>query len=259
MKEATELFTKVFLTLSTRWSEIYGFRQVAGLGLPHAAKILALDHLQSAKRFISDPANEEIFLDKAKFLESSGGPEVMGAAMTQKQLATFQASVDSASLVFMHSALDGAAFDLCRVTALVAPSDWEPFVAAQKVTLADVKAAGYDAIVGKRLADYIDAVERESLPAKTERLFQLCRPPRGFAPVKGYQFDRDRLLKLDRARHDLVHGQSESALPAEVEAAIEFLLNTGNFLVGLVNHRYQVRLDPAFLLQPGEPLGPPVV
>src|SRR6266487_4571443 len=235
MMEATELFSRIFITLPTRWSDIYGFRQVAALGLPHAAKILASDHLRSARHFILDPANEEVFLDKAKFIESSGGSEVMGAAMTRKQLATFKASVDSASLVFMHSALDGAALDLCRVTALLAPEDWEPFLAAQKVALSDVKAVGYGAIFDKRLAEYLNAFERESLSTKADRLFQLCQPPRGFSPVAGYQFDRDKLIAVDRARHDLVDYQSTMALPNDVEAAIEFLLNTGMFLLGLVN------------------------
>jgi len=37
-------------------------------------------------------------------------------------------------------------------------------------------------------------------------------------------------------------------LPNDVEAAIEFLLNTGMFLLGLVNHKYQVRVDPTYAL-----------
>ena len=248
MKEATELFSRIFITLPTRWSDICGFRQVAELGLPRAANILASHHLQSARQFILDPANDDVFLDKAKFIESSGGPEVMGAAMTQKQIATFRASVDSASLVFMHSALDGAVSDLCRVTAMLAPKDWEPFLAAQKVALSDVKEVGYSALFEKRLAEYLNAFERESLPIKAGRLFELCQPPRGFSPVAGYQFDRDRLIALDRVRHDLVHDQTTTALPNDVEAAIEFLLNAGMFLLGLVNHKYQVRVDPAYAL-----------
>ena len=127
------------------------------------------------------------------------------------------------------------------------------------MALSEVKSASYTELFSMRLSEYLSAFERESLLVKTDRLFQLCKPPREFAPVRGYQFDRDRLCGLDRARHDLVHSQSTSALPGDIDAAIEYLVNTGMFLLGLINHRYQVRLDPACLLHPDSPMKPPVV
>jgi len=249
MAQASGLFTKVFITLTQKWSDTYTFRRLVDLGLPHAAKVTAADNLRAAQRFLADRGNDRLFLDKAKFLELSGGAQVIGAAMTREQLAAFRASVDAASLVFMHSALDGAAYDLCQVTTLVASSDWEPILAEQKVQLSDVKSVGYEAIFKKKLVHYLTAFERESLLKKVDRLFQLCRPPSGFAPILGYRFDRDMLQALDRTRHDIIHGNIAAGLPGDIEASVEFLLNTGLFLLALVNHRYDVKLDPSYLVK----------
>jgi len=249
MDQAFGLFTKVFFTLIQRWSDTCGFRRIVELGLLHAVEAAAVDNLRAAEWFLTDLAHEKFFLDKAKFLESSGWVQVVGTTMTENQLAAFGASVDAASLVFMHSALDGAAFDLCKVTTMVAPFDWEQFLGEQKVSLLDVKSAVYENLFRSKLADHLKVLERESLLKKVDRLFQLCKPPSGFAPILGYQFNRDRVQALDQIRHDIIHGDAAGKLLADMEGSIKFLLNTGLFLLGLVNHRYDVRLDPDYFIK----------
>jgi hypothetical protein len=161
-----------------------------------------------------------------KFLKSSGGAEVIGGAITKNQLARFKASVNAASIVFMHSALDGAASDLCRLTVLVAPLDWQSFISGQKVMLADARRDGNEVLFQGQLQDHLNALERESLLKRVERLFAVCKPSPQF-------------IALDNA-----------------EPNIEFMLNTGMFLISLVNERYDVRLDPAFIPDTAYPRSP---
>ena len=52
-----------------------------------------------------------------------------------------QIGVDAASIVFAHSVLDAAALDYCRVTALVAPGDWESVIDQRQVKLSDLRGA----------------------------------------------------------------------------------------------------------------------
>jgi hypothetical protein len=178
MDDATRLFTKVFFTLTGSWADTYSFRRVVDLGLPSAAGHVIAQNTQWLTRFVLNPTNDAIFIDKAKFLQTNGGPEALAARMTAKEMSVFRGSVDAASLVFMHFALDGAVHDLCRATALVAPTAWELFIDDQKERLADVRAKGYEALAKERLDRYIAALSRETMVKKTDRLFQVPALPR---------------------------------------------------------------------------------
>src|SRR4051812_2461124 len=113
MEDAVTIFSRVFLSLNQKWSDVYGFRQLVELGLPHAVKIVAADNLEATRQFMSQPDFDKVVLDRQKFMKYSGGLQGMAAGLAEMQVANLRVSVDSASLVFMHSALDGATFDLC--------------------------------------------------------------------------------------------------------------------------------------------------
>jgi len=249
MTEAAQLYTKLFSTLTQRWSDVLNFRRVVELGLPSATRQLADDNLRFTRRFLTDPANENLFLDREEFLKTIGGPQGMGETMTKNQLAAFNASVDRTSIVFMHSALDGAAHDLCRVAALVAPADWEPFLKNLRVPLPELKLSPYDAIFTQKLNDHLVAFERESLLKKVDRLFQLTKPAAGYAPILNYKFDRDRLEVLDRLRHDVIHGDDRSSTLDSIQESLKFMFDTGLFLFAMVNAHYSVKLDPFYYMK----------
>jgi hypothetical protein len=232
------------------------------LGLPYASDVLASDNLRSAKRILEDPEYDSAFLDKTGFTSAVGGVAGLGAAMTSNQVSVFNISLDAASLVFMHSTLDASVQDLCIVCPLVAPSDWEAFVAERKVSLAETKAADYQELFKRKLSQHLEALEKESLVKRVDRLFQLCKPSGDYVR-RGYSYDRQRLEQIDRDRQAVIHG--DGVLLINCEAALEFLLETGLFLFGMVNHRYGVRMDPQLVteshgwakLSPNKPLQPP--
>jgi len=243
--EANALFTKVFFNLISRRTEVRTFRKVVDLGLPHAAARLADDNMRAAGAFLADPSHDKFFLDKDGFIGVVGGAEGLAKKVTSRELDVFRLSVDAASLVFMHSALDGAVQDCCRICALVAPGDWEQFLKNRKVSLEDLKGSDYQTIFRARLSEHLEDLERESLFTRIDRLFALCKPPKDFVGVKGFSFDGDRLRTLDNDRHAIIHG--DGVAPQSVGDAIDFLHNTGLFLVTLVNHRYDVKVDPEWV------------
>ena len=216
------------------------------IGSKHASEVVAGENLEWAHRMLEEPSYESWFLDKAAFTKEAGGTVGLVAALTASQISVFKLSVDSASLVFMHSALDAAVQDLCLVCSLVAPHEWEPFLAEQKVSLADVKASDYAAIFAQRLSQHVEALERESLVKRVDRLFQLCKPSGDYSRA-GYSYDRGRLEKIDRDRQAIVHG--DGVVLVDVGGMLEFLLETGLFLFGMVNHRYGVRIDPQLVTE----------
>ena len=239
--KATEIFTKVLLSLTSRSSEIHTFRRLVQIGLPHASDAMAGSNFEWARQILTEPHYEGWFTDKARFIKEVGGADDLGARMTAQQISVLNISVDAASLVFMHSALDASVQDLCLVCSLAAPNDWEPFIVEQKVSLSDVKAADFETLFNQRLSQHVEALERNSLVKRVDRLFQLCKPS-GYYSRPGYSYDRDRLEKIDQDRQAVIH--DDGVVLRHVDTVLKFLFETGLFLFGMVNHRYGVRFDP---------------
>ena len=243
-ERATEIFTKVLLNLMSRSSEIHTFRRLVQIGLPHASDAVASSNREWARQILTEPHYEGWFTDRARFRKEVGWTDDLGAKMTAQQISVFNISVDAASLVFMHSALDASVQDLCLVCSLAAPNDWEPFIIEQKVSLSDVKAADFETLFTQRLSQHVAALERDSLVKRVDRLFQVCRPSGDYSRP-GYSYDQNRLKKIDRDRQDFIHG--DGVVLSHVDTVLEFLFETGLFLFGMVNHRYGVRFDPRFV------------
>ena len=182
MKEAEALFSR---TTSVSWkgfSMIYTFRRVAALGLPAATEQVFKESINFAHELFHDPQHDKLFLDKKGALEAIGGIETMGKLMTEQNISQFQDAIDAASLIFAHSILDGVALEYCRTIALASPSSWEAFVDQKRIKLQDFRGSTYDNILKTKIEEFLQALDRESLLTKVDRLFAVCQPPEGFAP-----------------------------------------------------------------------------
>ena len=248
MSDAEKLFTEVFMALTQRSVDAAAFRRLAELGLPLATSQLMSENSRLARSIQEDPGFDEFFIDRHKAVEYLGGPEAITESLTSTQIKKFKRAIDAATLIFVHSALDAAATDLCRVTALIAPDDWEQFVEDQKVALSLVRTAQYDELRRTKIEAHLKVLAQASLLKRVDRLLAVCHPPADFSPVLNYTYDRDELARLDRLRHDVVHAPGELPPIADVGEAKGFLDHTGMFLLGLVNHRYKVKMDPLHAL-----------
>jgi hypothetical protein len=217
-------------------------RTVVSKGMPYASQQLFDEHRARWREFFQNPENDKFFIDKAQFLKDAGGSEEISEEVTKSDIKTTRASVDAASLVFIHSAVDGAVSDLCRVCALAKPEDWGPYLQDRKVALKEISSSSYPDILRTLLNDALATLEREALLKRVDRIFALCQPS-DFRPMRDFAFDRDRLESLDRKRHEIVHGQGVEL--TDVEHDMEFLVRSGFYLFALVNQRYDVRINPA--------------
>ncbi len=197
---------------------------------------------------VSDPAYKGI-------LVSTGGeekpidPEILKTSSKTLFAGSYH-SLDAACLVFFHSALDAAAFDFCRVSALQAPSDWENDVKDSKISLSDVKTKSFDQMLAEKLAQQLDKFEREGLMIKVDKLFAKCKPPSDWSPMTGYKFDRDRLEDFDKQRHEIVHGfalgKPLQRFPLSDENE-HYVQQTAMYLFGLIHRRYGLQLDAEYI------------
>lgn len=256
MPTAEEVFSETFGRFLSNWSFIVSLRQVSEVALPLAEKALAPLHAEVVEFIASDPDYSKIFvkLDGSPSSLSDDLKQFIRASMTVTAVANARKAIDAASLVFAHSLLDDFVWSCCRVCSIIAPQDWDPFVEKKKVHFAMLRGSSAEAIRDELIQETLSQLERESLLKKVDMLFRLCNPPKDFAPMSNYTFDRKRLAAIDNQRHRIIHANGLKAEIENVDDGLEYVIKTSNFLMGLVNQRYGVRIHPLKVFaQPATP------
>ena len=246
--EAERLYSRAFRNLFQSAAEVQTFRKIAQLGKPAASAALNIENYQLALSLQNDPAFGAFFGSAKAALEFLGGTEGISASATTKQLAQSDRAVDAASLIFLHSAVDASVSDLCRVTLLLAPVEWKRFVDTQKVTIGDLQDHTADELLQEKLTTHMDALERESLLKRVNRLFEVCKPAPGFDPVGNFAYDSARLLSIDELRHRLTHGDRAATTIPDWAELQEYLMKTGLYMASMVNWKFGIRVDPAIVV-----------
>jgi hypothetical protein len=229
------------------------FRQVAALGIEHAQDAIVRQNTAVARAILESKDFEKFFLDKEGFLAYVGGIEQMGRELSTTQVLSFSSVVDAASLVFAHAAVDSAVTDLCEITMIVAPADWERWLTEKRVVLTEVREKSFEELRAAALAAQLDALGRDPLLKRVDRVFALCQPDGTKSLIRGFTFDLERLTDIDRLRHAVVHGKEKRAPIPNVADKIEYLFQCGLYLFAMVNDRYDVKVDPrAFFAAPAD-------
>jgi hypothetical protein len=246
MSTAEDVFSETFGRFMSNWSFIFSLRHISEVVLPLAPKTLAPANAEIVEIFAADPNYNKIFVN----LDGSWSPwsekfkGSMSADITAIEVSNARKAIDAASLVFAQSMLDDSAWSYCQVCALIAPQDWEPFVEAKKIDFAAVRSKSSDAIRDELVQVALSQLERESLLKKVDMLFRLCNPPKGFAPIDNYIFDRDRLEAIDNKRHLIIHANGLKAELQNIDDDLEYIRETSVFLMGLVHQKYGVQIHP---------------
>jgi hypothetical protein len=107
------------------------------------------------------------------------------------------------------------------------------------------RASTYEEVLSGVLAHYLKQLERESILKKIDLIFRACtQAGASWSRGKGfvYVFDRGRLERLDRLRHELIHGD---ALGMPIRNALEdlhYMLNTAIYLTLMIGDRYSLTI-----------------
>jgi len=190
----------------------------------------------------TDPEYSKIFSGGDKPLSAEVRQMIQGF-ITETVITNANAAVDATSIVFAQSILDDCAWSYLKVCAMVCPDDWESLIDAKKVDLRTMREQKYEAIRAELIEAKLNQLERESLITKIDLLFSLCRPPTDYAPIGHYQYDRERLLRIDKDRHGIIHQSAFNTALPNVEDDLLYISKTAWFIMGLVNQRYGLRID----------------
>lgn len=261
ISDAERLACEIFTRTMSAWNAVHTFRWMGQLGLPHATNQAAWQHERTCQHLASEDKFAELFTGDRQKLVDLRVFENAAKAMTEQSVIAFSSALDAASLILGHSVLDSAAFDWCRVCALAEPTDFMRDVrdvGQKRVTLSEVQgAASFSELRDTAIKDYLDKLERQSIIEKLDLILRLCRPPPDFVAIEKYRYDRERIVALDKLRHDYAHRGLGRGLPGG-DDDLWFLCKTTDFLLLLVNQRHRIRLDPVlcslmFAGQPSEP------
>jgi hypothetical protein len=248
-KAAEQLAAKIFGRTMSAWNAVYTFRWMGQLGLPHAANQAAWQHERTTHHFATADEYKDMFIgdgreDGREELVELGFFETAARAMTENAVSIFNFVSDASSLIFAHSVLDGAALDWCRVCALAEPDDLIPYIDKKRVALSHVKESSFTELRDKEINEFLASLERESLIRKLDIIFALCRPPQGFVGMQYYRYDKERIISLDKLRHDYVHRAMLNTRLPRGDDDLWYLFRTTHYLLPLVNQRYGIRVDP---------------
>ncbi|HEY3298505.1 MAG TPA: hypothetical protein VGK34_07610 [Armatimonadota bacterium] len=238
--QAERVLSKTFWSSLIRWDTIENFRKIGEIGLPFASDVIVDQNaihfeMLASKGIIND-------VDVPELIDQRNKRCLNGA----------QSSIDAASLIFAHTILDGAAYDLGRVCMIASPSDWACRLDSRKVTLGDTKTGTYFDMLESTLNKYlIDEFERFSLLKKLTLLCETCKPPSGWLPpefVGVYNYDVDTLRLIDDTRHNVVHGRDLFAGLEKIESDLFYMRMTQLYMLKLVERHCGLKVNPVHFL-----------
>ena len=208
--------------------------------------------------FRADERVRDMFSDLNPFTSNWLGAEPFTRSHIENSLLAFKIAVDGASLILAHSVLDGVIDLLCRTSIAVEPAQWSRYVRDKTFRLQDLEKATSEQLRDRALRQFITTLSREAILVKLDRLFKAIKPTsEQLGAGTRYRFSRDRLERLDKLRHTLVHG---TAPPDKVtmlyhierwkniDDDLEYLSYTPVKLTVMVGNHYQLSMSPIHLL-----------
>lgn len=238
-KLAADLFNRTVGHSLKVWRLIWSLQTYMQYGLPAAREGLSIAAHQVASEVIAPPD-----------YGSSGQRESVRqrlphyvAAATSGTIEDAHAAAGAACIVFAHSMLDAAVEDYCLVSIKLSLADWEGFVGQEKITLDQARHSEFDELLSDAILKHFNRLCKGSLLAKIETLQSICKP--GSAEIlKGYRFDGERIGRIDRLRHDIVHKEALGSPIENVSANLEYIERTNIYLSALITHRYGLLVGP---------------
>ncbi len=142
--------------------------------------------------------------------------------------------VDSASLVFAHSVLDGTLSDCCTISFEAQPADWFRFVEKRKIELSELHTMNVEDHWKRKAGEYVGQLKREPMTTRLEVLNKICIPLLGGELSPTRFIDIDQLERFDHLRQKAVHGPSFSDKIVKVQDQVMFAAAAGFYALLLV-------------------------
>jgi len=242
MTEAERILHDAIMRLLKSWTLISPLRRCFEAGLPAAKINIERESNDYFARVFRIP---EVAAHVGAPRSGIPAQEIARQAREWAAQTTERASimVRATELIFHHSMVDAAASDCCRAITLLDPSGSDRYLREQQVKLGQLLEGTTEQVFAEARSRFAKQLENKSLPNRADWIHAMCRPSRGTVILQDYAYDRERLKRLDDARHDAVHGMGPSASDRVTDEDVQFLSPTGVYLCQLVMHAHGIELN----------------
>jgi hypothetical protein len=242
IEQASSLFNQTFGRTLKVQSHIWAFQIYMVHGISGALETTFGQNEQIAKQIVMNP-NYGTDEQRRPLLDS------LDRCVREATLDTVKkahAAAEASCIVFVHSMLDAAVLDYCKVSAMMNAEDWKPWAEKEEFTLQQLGESGPDGLLAKAIEGFMKKLNNRSLPNKIETLLNVCKP--GSVEVRmNYQFDGARIRRLDDLRNAIVHNNAFGSRIKTVADDLEYLWETNLYLSQLITNRYGLLLGPQAL------------
>jgi hypothetical protein len=242
--EAGHVFSRASVRAFQLLMSIKNVRRTIEKTMPFGQQALELENINAALAIFDDSEMSKIFTNPAEMRQEHKSRE-LAKRITVESMTSAVNLVSAASLVFAHAVFDATLFDFCRVTALWSWREWLEVIKDRKVSVAEVDQATKSRTLMNTVDKYVEQLERESVLKKADMLHKIIiKPGENYrTTVRQYEYSRDKLELIDRARHEAVHRLRFRQGFTEIDATVDYLLRTVVYFMGLVHRRYGVKID----------------
>lgn len=236
-------FSKAFENFMTKWGYVEQFRHLAGVSIPKAHEYYS-KYLRDVFETMK-PGGElgTVLIDPEEFFRN-GNAEQVAVRSAERCIENALNVVDTASLIFGHSLLDGLINQYIEIIESIDQDVLIDRVKDTKVKLRSVLNGEVEQIVLKRVTAQVKSLQRESVIKRCDFLLDICKPSEDAMRMGEYKFDRDRLRNLDDARHAIIHEPNILGRTETLRDDLDFLTRTGMFFLKIMHYKYDLKIIP---------------
>lgn len=230
--------------------DLRAFYSTAMAAIEKQTNGIRAEYQKEADEAVTDQKFETMFED-SPVQQSAKMLREFSDALAQRSIRTAKQTVDSASLVFAHSILDGVLTDCCWISFYAKPSDWFRLIENCNVDVSSVLKGQSKLRVQQLAMKRVGRLDRESMVKRLACLHRVCGPKMKGRKMPTAWLNADRLDAFDRTRQRTVHGRSFSQKLPDVLDQIAFAHQAGFSALALVQESYHLLRKEAFTSMSG--------
>ncbi|MGE4489193.1 MAG: hypothetical protein AB7E95_06595 [Kiritimatiellales bacterium] len=159
--------------------------------------------------------------------------------LRQSSIENAEAAAVASSLVFAHSVTENILMDICRIGADIDPSSWTSKVAKKSITFEEVEKKTISDLKKELIDKYFIQLEKESMLKKLDVLLGVIQPS-NIASSRMKQYDRERIVKIDRLRNECVHDGKFAVRIHNIKEHLDYLYETIRLFIDLFCDKYSI-------------------
>ncbi len=156
--------------------------------------------------------------------------------MQQKLQDDVQKNINAASIVFAHGVIEEFVNGYLTITSQIKPESWEYLIRYKEMKIESFKNNSYEEIRNKAIKKLLQQeIRYKPLIGKLDLLHKIT-PPQGdiLSSNDSFSYDRNRIIKLDNIRHQIVHGNDWDITSINFKIEYDYWFRLNSYLAALV-------------------------